>query len=62
MIAVFAVLVYVAIRMIEKFRAARRGGPPTPPRPQQRRVIAPDDDPDFLRGLRFRDQKPDDPR
>lgn len=26
------------------------------------RPVAPDDDPDFLRGLRFRDQKPDDPR
>lgn len=47
---VFAVLVYLLVRVIE-----RRGlRPPGPSRP-----VGPDDDPDFLRGL---DRHPDDDR
>jgi Phospholipase_D-nuclease N-terminal len=42
----------------------RPKGPRQAPPPRRGRPLAPDDDPDFLRGLRFKkpDQKPDDPR
>ncbi len=42
----------------------RPQGPRPAPPPRRRRPLAPDDDPDFLRGLRFNKprQNPDDPR
>jgi hypothetical protein len=45
------------------FLGRPQGAVPPPPR-RRSRPVAPDDDPDFLRGLRDRDSdgKPDDPR
>lgn len=56
MIALFALLVYGVLRMLELRRSRRRGPSPLPP---TRRVVGPDDDADFLRELerrRRRDQ------
>ncbi len=46
------------------FLGRPKGGRPAGPPRRRTRPLAPDDDPDFLRGLRFKrpDQKPDDPR
>jgi hypothetical protein len=53
-VALFAIIVYVAIRLVERRGAARsnRGLPPAPTRP--RRSVAPDDDPEFLREIERR--------
>ena len=48
LVALFALVVYGALRLLEVRRAWRRPPPPTRP---VRRSIAPDDDPDFLRNL-----------
>jgi hypothetical protein len=54
-----AAVVYLTTRAIQ-----RRGIAPAPARrpvPKQRRIIAPDDDPDFLRDLDRRRRHPEDP-
>jgi hypothetical protein len=48
LVALFALLLYGVLRLVELRRARRRPQPPTRP---TRRVVAPDDDPDFLRDL-----------
>jgi hypothetical protein len=54
-VALFAILVYVAIRLLERRGAARsRGGVPPAPDRRPRRSIAPDDDPEFLREIEQR--------
>ncbi|MSZ77124.1 MAG: hypothetical protein F2667_08485 [Actinobacteria bacterium] len=62
MIAVFAAITYLTIRVIQ-----RRGVLP-PPQPKKRsappakpRMVAPDDDEDFLRDLDRKRLHPDDP-
>jgi hypothetical protein len=66
-VIVLGLVIYTVIRLLEKLRAARRTGPSRPVQPPQRRVVAPDDDPDFLRELerrrrrRPRDGQPDTP-
>jgi hypothetical protein len=51
---VLGVLVYLLVRLVQrggfKPSSGRRATGPSRP-PQQRRMIAPDDDPDFLRDL-----------
>ena len=57
-VALFAVAVYLTVRVIE-----RRGVRPAP-RPAQPRVMGPDDDPDFIWDLNKKSRKkqhPDDP-
>lgn len=49
MVALLAIAVYLTIRLIEKRRTGRGSGPIRPA--PGRRVIAPDDDPEFLRDL-----------
>jgi hypothetical protein len=53
-----AVVIYLATRAIQ-----RRGIAPAPARrsTQQRRIIAPDDDPEFLRDLERKRRHPEDP-
>lgn len=53
-----AVVIYLATRAIQ-----RRGIAPAPTRrpTQQRRIIAPDDDPEFLRDLERKRRHPEDP-
>jgi hypothetical protein len=48
LVALFALVVYGVLRLLELRRARRRPPPPTRP---TRRAVAPDDDPDFLRDL-----------
>ena len=53
-VIVLGVLVYLLVRLIQRrgftpSSGRRRSGPSAPPEP--RRMIAPDDDPDFLRDL-----------
>ena len=61
LVALFALAVYLVVRMVQ-----RGGGAPTPRRkpstpPSNRRVVAPDDDPEFLRDLDRKRLHPDDP-
>lgn len=58
LVIIFAVVVYLTTRAIQ-----RRGVAPAPrrPRPEPPRVIGPDDDPDFLRDLDRRRKHPEDP-
>lgn len=66
-VALIAIVVYLTIRLIEKRRTGRGSGPIRPA--PGRRVIAPDDDPEFLRDLeqkrrrekRRRDEQADEP-
>ena len=65
-IAVFAAMVYVALWLLERRRAARSGGTARPRRGRsarpQTKQVAPDDDEDFLRWLdrkRRKDSSPD---
>ena len=57
-VLLFAALVYGALWLIEQHRAGRagraggEGGPSAPRAKPPRRSTAPDDDEDFLRGLR----------
>lgn len=55
-VVVFAALVYLTVRVIE-----RRGVKPAPRRNPEPRVMGPDDDPDFLWDLDRRKRHPDDP-
>ncbi|GAA2131290.1 hypothetical protein [Nocardioides bigeumensis] len=53
-VIVLGVLVYLVVRTVQRggFTSPSRQRPPKPSAPpQQRRMIAPDDDPDFLRDL-----------
>lgn len=58
LVIIFAAVVYLTTRAIQ-----RRGIAPAPrrPRPEPPRVIGPDDDPDFLRDLDRRRKHPEDP-
>ncbi len=62
LVALFAIAVYLLVRMVQ-----RSGGglptsrPKTPPPSQPRRPVAPDDDLDFLRDLDRKRKHPDDP-
>jgi hypothetical protein len=64
LVALFALVVYGVLRLLETRRARRRPGPPSRP---TRRSVAPDDDLDFLRDLEQkrrreeRDSKKDEP-
>ena len=53
-VIVLGVLVYLLVRLVQRGGftrgSGRRSSGPSAP-PQQRRMIAPDDDPDFLRDL-----------
>ncbi len=65
-VALFALVVYGTLRLLEIRRARRR--PSAPPKRPDRRAIAPDDDIDFLRNLeqerrrKKREHPEDDPR
>jgi hypothetical protein len=64
-VALFALLVYGALVLLERLRSrrnnSRRPGR-TPPSAPPRRMVAPDDDPDFLRDIdrRLRDDNKED--
>jgi hypothetical protein len=51
-VALFALVVYGVLRLLES-RRVRRSGPPRSA-PPTRRALGPDDDPDFLRDLERR--------
>jgi hypothetical protein len=53
LVALFALVVYGVLRLLE-LRGARRTPHPPPPSRPPRRALAPDDDPDFLRELERR--------
>ena len=55
--ALFGILVYLTVRLVE--RRGRRSAP-RPPKPRQR-PLGPDDDPDFLWNLDKKKRHPEDP-
>ncbi len=63
LVALFALAVYLLVRMVQRggtFPTSRPPGRPSPPSPP-RRPVAPDDDLDFLRDLDRKRKHPDDP-
>ena len=60
-VALFALAVYLLVRMRQRAGGGRPISRPRTPPPAPRRPIAPDDDPDFLRDLDRKRKHPDDP-
>ena len=58
-IALLALVIYGLLRLWERRRATRARGSSQFPPPPLRRVIAPDDDPDFLRDLDRKRRRPE---
>jgi hypothetical protein len=61
-VAIFAIVTYGLVRVIERRGVAPRGRGPVNrgPRPKPR-PLGPDDDPDFLRNLERKRKRPKDP-
>lgn len=61
-VLVVAVAIYLTVRVTDQRRAGRQSpGRPGRQRPEPPRIIAPDDDPDFLRDLERKRRQRDEP-
>ena len=60
-VALFALAVYLLVRMLQRSGRGMPTSRPKSPPPAPRRPVAPDDDPDFLRDLDRKRKHPDDP-